>query len=418
MFKRTKKRIVTAITASLILFLAVILGAVYLSNYYQLRNENGNMLENYLRSYPDGAKPDGFRPDDRMDEPLPNDVKKPPVRDRHLYEISTFYAVEFDSDGNAVSVENRSGGPMSDDELIDIASEILKSGKSSGRTGVLSFMTESRNGASVVAMMDDTFTDASMKTLLKTALIAGGVSIVAIFLISLFLADRIVKPLEENDRRQKQFVSDAGHELKTPVSVISTNIDLLLRESGGSEWLSNIQYENERMGTLVTQLLDLSRAENASLPKEDTDLSRIVTGEVLPFESVAFEKGLTITSDVEDGVRAEGNATQLSQIVSILLDNAIRYSDGGNTIDVKLKPEHHSAVLSVTNSGREIPEEKLKHLFERFYRVDEARTADGDHYGLGLAIAKAIADAHRGVLSAVCRGGKITFTFSIPAKNP
>lgn len=166
------------------------------------------------------------------------------------------------------------------------------------------------------------------------------------------IADRIITPLEQNDLRQKQFVSDAGHELKAPLSVISTNAELLQRQSGDSEWLSNIRYETDRMSTLVKQLLDLSRAENAELVTENIDLSRTVTGEVLPFESVAFEQGLTIESDITDGIFVNGNPSQLSQVVSILLDNGIRHSSGGDTVTVSLHTGHKQAVLTVTNFFR------------------------------------------------------------------
>ena len=223
--------------------------------------------------------------------------------------------------------------------------------------------------------------------------------------------------MEENDQRQKQFVSDAGHELKTPVSVISTNAELLFRQLGANEWLDNIRYENERMRDLVTQLLDLSRAENAHVQMEELDLSRLITGEALPFESVAFENGLSIRSEIDDGITLQGNRTQLSQLVSILLDNAIRHADGGNVIGLSLCRHGRYAVLAVENSGKEIPQEQQARLFERFYRLDEVRNGEGKHYGLGLAIAKTIAEAHSGSISVECKNRKVKFTVSLPLRN-
>ena len=156
-------------------------------------------------------------------------------------------------------------------------------------------------------------------------------------------------------------MSDASHELKTPVSVIGANAEMLSRELGDNEWLANIRYENDRMGELVKQLLDLSRAESAELPQETIDLSRIVTGEVLAFDSLAFEKGKILNSEIEEGIALSGSSTQLSQLVSILIDNALRHSTG-KEIGITLKKQSHSAVLAVSNEGDAIPPEKLQHL--------------------------------------------------------
>jgi signal transduction histidine kinase len=148
---------------------------------------------------------------------------------------------------------------------------------------------------------------------------------------------------------------------------------------------------------------------------EDTDLSGIVTGEALAFESLAYENGRTLRTGVEDGIRVSGDRTQLQQLVSVLLDNAVRHSSGGE-ISVSLGREGRSAVLRVENEG-EIPQEKLGRLFDRFYRADEARSSEGDHYGLGLSIAKAVAERHGGTVRAACRDGKVEFTAVLPVRK-
>ena len=198
--------------------------------------------------------------------------------------------------------------------------------------------------------------------------------------------------------------------------LISTNAELLSRELGENEWLANIQYENERMGDLVKQLLDLSRAEKMETPMEAVDLTRIVTGEALAFESVAFDQGKTIQSDIDEEIHVIGNPAQLTQLTSILLDNAVRHGTGSE-IELSLIHQGHMAMLSAVNDGDEIPPEKLEHLFDRFYRVDEARSSDRHHYGFGLSIAKAVAEKHGGSISVSCKDGKVRFTVSISEKN-
>ena len=236
--------------------------------------------------------------------------------------------------------------------------------------------------------------------------------------MSLYLSRKIIAPLEENDARQKQFVSDAGHELKTPLAVMSTNCELLRRELGDDPWLDNIEYENERMSLLVKELLDLSHAESGITAEEEVDYSNLVVGEALPFESIAFEKGLILDTNVQEGIWLKGNPGQLKQLTAILLDNAIDHSEGGRDILLSLVSDRKNAVLKVTNYGKEIPLDKQDKLFERFYRMDEARTEDGNnHYGLGLAIAKAITQAHNGTIGISCRDGKVTFQVTIPVRH-
>jgi len=426
MFKKTERKIVAAIMTSLVLFLITTLVVIYTSSYYGIKKENSDLLMRHVERFSlDGKGEDEVVPKkmtgDTVHEENGEPPEKPPFDDGDgprpeapEYELSTFYTVAFSKEGEVIKVDLGDRDIKSEEELIETAEKVLKKEKKSGKADGLMYMVDEREEYTLVAFMDSTVTDNSMKTLLKNTLFAGAAAIVLMFAISVFIAKKIVKPLEENDRRQRQFVSDAGHELKTPVSVISTNTELLSRRIGDNEWLSNIQYENERMGSLVTELLDLSHAEGARVQKEHIDLSRLVTGEALPFESVAFEKGQTLSADIEENITVEGSRTQLSQLTSILLDNAVRHGKEGKEIFLSLKKDRKFAVLTVENHADEIPKEKLEHLFERFYRVDEARNGEDRHYGLGLAIAKAITEAHKGVITASYGAGKIKFTVQIP----
>ena len=424
MFSRSRKKIILSIMLSLILLFGVTLSVIMLASYREIRQKNSAMLERYVELYSLDQNPDGQfdpeqspeGPNDRPKPEGPDDPKNKPIDERPDYQLSTFYSVAFAEDRSVLAVYTGERTIYGEEELLEAAEELLSEGKPSGRTGNLSYMISGKPGYTLVAFIDDTVTESSMKTLLHNVLIIGGASIVILFFISLALSRRIIRPLEENDKQQKQFISDASHELKTPVAVISTNAELLSRELGENEWLANIQYENERMGDLVKQLLDLSRAENTEAPMEAVDLTRIVTGEALAFESVAFDQGKTIRSDIDEGIHLTGNQAQLTQLTSILLDNAVRHG-AGSEIELSLKRQGHFAVLSIVNDGDEIPAEKLEHLFDRFYRVDEARNSEGHHYGLGLSIAKAVAEKHGGNISVSCKDGKVRFTVSIPDKN-
>ena len=330
------------------------------------------------------------------------------------FQLSTFYTVAISYDGQVLEIKNDPAAVYSDDALEQMAKNIIKESKSTGTLDNLTFIKTDKNGYILVTFMDNTVVNESAMTLFRYTLIFGGVALVVFFFLARFLAKKIVAPLEEIYQKQRQFISDAGHELKTPVSVVSANAELLSRQIGDNQWLQNIQYENERMGILVGQLLDLARTENVTPQMERIDLSRLVAGETLPFESVAFEKGLVLSSDIASGIVVEGNSTQLKQLTSILLDNAIRHSKVDGQVRLTLTKDHGAAELSVVNHGDEIPAEHREKIFERFYRMDPARNGEDKHYGLGLAIAKAIVTAHHGHIEVLCYNGLVEFRVNLP----
>ncbi len=411
MFKKTRRRIVAAIMTILALLWVGTLGVIYASSYFEMTAQNKRMLQTHAQMHtlspafeetvpPNRPKPNGNHPGFNPESPM--------------FQLSTFYTVAVSYDGDILEIKNEPPTVHTDTELEALAQRILKSGKKSGTEDNLAFYKSDKGSYTLVAFMDNTVINERAMTLFRYTLIFGGVALVLFFFLSVFLAKKIVDPLEESYQKQKQFISDAGHELKTPVSVVNANAELLSREIGENQWLQNIQYENERMGMLIGQLLDLARTENTAMPTEPIDFSRLVAGEALPFESVAYEKGLTLVTAIASDLRVEGNSTQLKQIVSILLDNAIRHTKEQGKISLSLTKEHHLATLTVVNRGAEIPAEQRAQLFERFYRLDPARNGEERHYGLGLAIAKAIAIAHKGSIDVDCYDGLVEFKFQIP----
>ena len=415
MFKQSRKKIIVSIMGSVILLFAMTLFVIFFVSYRNMRARNIDMMSRHTWRMPDAEE----RPDKESDPNAREDGELRPDQGRHV-ELLTYYTVVIRTDGTVVDIENEKG-IHSDEELIGYARKLIEKGKWYEEYGTLCCLREQKGTVGgdyydIVVFLDNTVIEDSVKILLRNVLIVGGAAIIILFFLSLRLSKRIIQPLEDNDKQQKQFISDASHELKTPVAVIDANAELLSREIGENEWLSNIRYENDRMGELVRQLLDLSRAENAELPAETADLSRIVTGECLAFESLAFDREKTIRSEIGEGIQVTGSETQLAQLVSVLLDNAVRHS-AGKEIGLSLRREGHEAVLEVVNEGGEIPPEKQAHLFDRFYRADEARTDEGQHYGLGLAIAKAVAEKHGGSIGVSCADGKVTFTVTLPAKK-
>ncbi len=412
MFKKSRRKIVASIMAVLVLLWIGTLCIIYACSYYEVLNRSRDMLERHIKQYRlswERPMPGGHG------EPPSPGRGEPPFENPPAYRLSTFYSVALSTDGTDVlEVSNSQTEMYADDELAEIAREIVNSGSRDGMKRNLIYQMADKGGYLLVAFMDNTVMQESMTTLFRYTLMFGGVVILALFFLAVYLARRIVRPLEESYEKQKQFISDAGHELKTPVSVVNANAELLSREIGDNQWLDNIRYENDRMGLLVGQLLELARTEQVAPRKEHLDFSRLVGGEALPFESVAYEKEMPLRCEIKEGLYVSGNDAQLKQLVAILLDNALRHGEKGKEIALSLRAERGSAALSVINAGEEIPPEQRKQLFERFYRMDAARNGDGQHYGLGLSIAKAITEVHGGRIRVQCSGGKIEFAVRIP----
>lgn len=409
MFKKSQRKIVAAIMSVLVLLWVGTLAVIYAASYFEMSEQNRGMLQEHAERYVLS------QPNDVPPPPRPEpDIEKPHYSDMPVFQLSTFYTVAMSYDNEIIEIKNPQQTVHSNDELEALACELATTDKTTGVKNDLVYYALDKGGYMLFAFKDNTIINESMDTLFRYTLIFGALAIVLLFFVAVYLARRIVKPLEESYQKQKQFISDAGHELKTPISVVSTNAEILSREIAGNKWLANIQYENERMGVLVTQLLELSRVENAPLITEPIDFSRLVSGEVLPFESMAFENSHTICCNIDENITMKGNSTQLKQLVSILLDNAIRHGEKGTDIQLALKAEHGYASLSVVNAGAEIPAEKQGMLFERFYRVDSVRNGDDGHYGLGLSIAKAITTAHGGKIGVRCAGGRVEFKVQIP----
>lgn len=413
MFKQSRRKIVAAILLVLVLLLCGTFCVIYLASYVEMTNENKSLLEQYVNNYSLMGETDMRAPDTDRISGSPN----PPPKNPPMLELSTFYSVAISKSGQVLKVDTADISTLDEDSLTELAGEIIEDGKNSGVKNNLIYRAEDKGEYTLVAFLDNTVMLENAETLIDYTVIFGGIALVLLFFLARFLANRIIAPLEESYKKQKQFISDAGHELKTPISVVNANMELLSREIGENQWLANIQYENERMSALISQLLDLARTENVKPQMENIDLSRLVCGETLPFETVAYENGLLLSSEIAENICIHGNSVQLKQLTSILLDNAIRHSTNGKEVNIVLKKEKNSAVLSVSNDGEEISPEQKKYLFERFYRTDTARTGEDKHYGLGLAIAHAITLTHKGTIDVQCHDKKVEFVVKIPIQK-
>lgn len=275
-------------------------------------------------------------------------------------------------------------------------------------------------GGERIVFTDITNERATMKNLVQTCIVIGIVGFFAFLGLSILLAKWAIRPVERAWIQQKQFVADASHELKTPLTVIMTNAELML-ESGYTEadrrqLTESIFTMASQMRGLVLGLLELTRVDNGAVKTAMTnvDMSALVSEGMLHFEPLFFEKGLSLSEEIEGEIQIHGSESHLHQVLDILLDNAMKYSDPMGQVLVRLKKQGSYCILSVASTGQPLSRQELKDIFKRFYRVDKVRSRSGS-YGLGLAIAESIVEEHQGRIWAESENKVNTFHVLLPA---
>ena len=240
----------------------------------------------------------------------------------------------------------------------------------------------------------------------------------AVFLLLLLLSGRIVRPIAESYEKQKRFITDAGHELKTPITIIRADADVLASElDGENEWIADIRRQTGRLAELTEDLIYLSRMEEEkpALQMQELSLSELVDETAQSFQALALSKGRRFSASAAPELRVKGDEKALAKLVSILLDNAMKYSPEDGTVELRLEKAGKSARLSVKNSAPPMEKGSADRLFERFTREDRSRNSESGGFGLGLAIAKAVTEAHRGTIHAESEdGASLTVTAELP----
>lgn len=337
-----------------------------------------------------------------------------PEKERDLLEINLEGVYSFQiNNSKVISAQNASDNETLTEYAINLA-------KGEERSGIINnyvykvrkFGENSYN----VMLIEDESTITHLKIMIAFSIIVSTLSLVIIYIVAKQMSETIVKPVEETLEKQKQFISDASHELKTPLAVIEANADVLEQEVKENKWIKYIQNEVESMNKLVNNLLMLAKTENSENIKnyKQINVSKEVELNVAVFESMAYEKQVKIETNIQEEISMNGNSEDIKHIVSTLLDNAIKHTEPNNKVIVDLHKNKNDIVLQVKNQGSPIPEEERDKIFERFYRVDKSRNRNEKRYGLGLAIAKSIVEKYHGKISVNCEKGFTIFSVIIP----
>lgn len=344
--------------------------------------------------------------------PLNNDN----MIDKNTRFIDTIaYTVLLDNDNNIKEIINHSSKNVSS-EITSYIKKILASDKIK-KEYIGNLYTENYsyayNKANNLIVVDNTFVKENLLTSLKNSIIIFIVFEILIIYISKLITIWITKPVNETFNKQKEFIADASHELKTPLSVIVASCEVLENNPKEKKWINNIKNEADRMNNLIKDLLELASTENKdSIEFINGNLSKAVELSCLTFEGRAYEKKIKLVYNIDDNIIFKMNENSIRQVVEILLDNAIKHSKENKTVTVNLKNQSNIELI-VSNEGEPIPKGEEEKIFERFYRVDKSRNRNENRYGLGLAIAKNIIEMHNGTIKANSLNGitsfKVTF---------
>ena len=394
MIRTLRVKWILASMGSLLVVLTVILGSAGILNYRKIVTDADRIL--VVLQENDGNFP-------IKKHPKENDA--PPRGDRFFspelpYE-SRYFSVVFSSDGNVRSVNTGKIAAVDVETAIEYARSVWDKGKTQGFVGDYRYrMGESENGISII-FLDCGREMSSFRTFLVTSAGVGTIGFLAVLLLLILCSGRIVKPFVENYEKQKQFITDAGHELKTPLTIIDADAEVLEMDLGENEWLGDIKNQTKRLAQLTNDLILLSRMEEQQkMELIEFPISDVAEETLETFQALAKTQGKAILGQIEPMLSMRGDEKAIRQLITILLDNAVKYSDVGGRIELSLKKQKNAIHLEVFNTAESIAKDDLTHLFDRFYRTDKSRNSKTGGYGLGLSIASAIVTTHKGKITA------------------
>ena len=334
--------------------------------------------------------------------------------------------VEVDEKGNIINYLAHLNSEVSTDELQNYVNTALKSNSDSSKIKINdeSFMytKKSFDNYYKIVFLNITYEENLKLRLLQIFTITGGLSLVILLLISIYLTNKSIQPIKDTFEKQKQFIADASHELKTPLTIIKTNTSLILSNpedtiKNQSKWIKYIESQSDRMSNLVNEMLSLAKLdiEENKLILSSIDISKIIENMLISFDAIIFENNISLEENITKNIFINGNEESIRKLFSILMDNAIKYTNLKGKISVDLYLDRAKAILEIKNTGEGIDREHLDKIFERFYRIDNSRARDTGGYGLGLSIAKSIVDQHKGKIYAKSKlNDYTTFIVEVP----
>lgn len=427
MIRKLRRKFIAISMFSLLVVLLLILGTVHIINYHRVESEADETLS--ILAAGGGAFP-------RMEEPAAalkedgqkaegSSMEKPQgiLRDMpgHMspelpYE-SRYFSVILSGDGAVVSVDTGKVAAIDSSTAVAYGYEVWQSGRSQGFLESYRYVRQELEEGERIIFLDCRRNLSTFYSFLWSSLIISALGLAAVFVLLLVLSKRIVAPVSDSYEKQKRFITDAGHEIKTPLTIVDADAEILEMELGDNEWLRDIRVQTRRLKELTDDLIYLSRMEEGQthMTMMEFPLSDMVSELAQSFQAPARTQEKEIQCRIEPMVSFCGDEKALGQMTSILLDNAVKYSSSGSIIEVTLDRQRKHVVWTVSNETEGIDPEQLHHMFDRFYRGDSSRNSATGGHGIGLSVARAVAEAHKGKINAVSPDGrKLTITVTLP----
>ena len=449
MIRKLRIRLILISMAAVLLVLIILIGGINISNYRQVVSESDEILDILMENggvfgesmFPVRGEfewqnpdfdPDGLIPPEEMDEFFSRNDRSGPRAFMRFDEGRTdspelayetrYFSVLVAEDGTVIRTDTDQISAVSKSIANEYANRALRSKKSSGFIGDYRFLLGEKDDAGnrLVIFRDCGASLANFRNFRNISIFVSLLCLLLVGVMVFFASGHIVRPVAESYEKQKRFITDAGHEIKTPLAIISADVEVLEMEladteaeseddASGNEWLTDIKAQTKRLSELTQDLILLSKMEESStvLDMKDLNLSEIARAHAGSFEAVAIASEKSITTKIDDDIHIQGDKKSIESLLSIVLDNAVKYCPESGSIDVLVTKSKKGALIEITNDTSEtLSPEDCKNMFARFYRTDASRNSTTGGHGIGLSIAKAIVDKHKGRIAAASHAEK------------
>lgn len=409
MIKKLQKKFIIITMGSLALVVFILLGAINIVSYYEIdRKMNGaiKILSENQGEFPKYRKGTEIFSQEKFGFEI-----NPETQFQTRY-----FIVKVNKDGSIKETDTEHVAAVTEKEAVRYANKVLKNGRKSGHKDMYKYAVVDEPYGSMIIFIDYRIQSQEIALFSLISCTVALVTFSLVFILVFSISKSVIRPIIKSMEKQKQFITDAGHEIKTPLAIISANADVLELTSGKNEWITSIRNQTSRLDELVKNLLMLSKMneDDIKLVFSDFNLSNIVFEAAAPFKIIAEKQNKKLLMDIEPELKFHGDESSIRQLVSTLVDNAIKYSNENGEVKISLSSVKKRIKLEVYNTVDKIDKGKLDKLFDRFYREDSSRARETGGYGIGLSIAKSIAETHHGKIWAKSDDGKsVRFTVVI-----
>lgn len=413
MIKKLRKRFILVATVAVASVMVLLCVTVNVANFVSVNSRLNSTIDMIITNsgmmpqfdgrgpMPDGNKPDSNQPDSRFDMGGGQFNEETPFSTR-------FFVLYYNEDGTLIKSDLDKIAAVTQDDTEGYLELALKHGEGYGFTDGYKYKVHSQSDGSFMAVFLDDYREmSSVKTILMLSVAATVVCIALIYVLIVLFSKKAMQPVEQSVQKQKQFITDASHELKTPITVIATSMSVLEMEVGRQKWIDKAKAQTEKLKELVNSLVTLSRMDELEAPAQvrEFDISDSLSETAESFVDFAESQGHRLNIAVQHGLKYSGDEYAVRQLASILIDNAVKYAVEQTEIRFSLEKGKRGVVIKTANECNDVSEDDLDKLFDRFYRADKARSSEKSGFGIGLSIARSICEAHKGSIKAVCENG-------------